>query len=62
MRIQKYPAPSKVKFTVPHIQSKTIRHAKQLIDISQNEEKSQSIKPTQHEQRWENSQKGMLKQ
>lgn len=41
---------------------KNIRYAKKLIDTTQNEEKSQSVKPTQNKHRWENLQKRMLKQ
>lgn len=43
MVIQKYPAPSKVKYTMSDIQPKNIRYAKKP-NTTQNEEKSQSIK------------------
>lgn len=62
MRIQKYPAPNTVEFTMPDIRSKNISYAKKLIDTTQNEEKSQSVKPTQSKHRWENLEKRMLKQ
>lgn len=41
--IQKYPAPNKLKFTMPAIQQKITRYAKKQENVTQNQEEEKQI-------------------